>query len=83
MSAREIREQRQRRRLRALCPESAGGSETPTGAAQGARSPGAGFPKRYAKGGAAMPTTVLVTGGAGFIGSNTCKALAARGLSPG
>ena len=26
--------------------------------------------------------TVLVTGGAGFIGSHTCKALAAAGLKP-
>jgi UDP-arabinose 4-epimerase len=28
------------------------------------------------------PSNILVTGGAGFIGSHTCKALAARGLTP-
>ena len=29
-----------------------------------------------------MSKTILVTGGAGYIGSHTCKALAARGFSP-
>jgi UDP-arabinose 4-epimerase len=29
-----------------------------------------------------MPAKVLVTGGAGYIGSHTCKALAARGYAP-
>ena len=29
-----------------------------------------------------MPTKILVTGGAGYIGSHTCKALAAAGYTP-